>query len=179
MRVPAWLSKLIFRLESVVDRYWAVPALAALAGLDLFIMVVPTEWILISTVMLRPKRWWTTALWLTTGSAIGAFLLGYAVQNIGPHVVDLLFEKALQTAFWLQAESWIDHYGAPALAVIAVSPLPQQPAVAIAALGKMAPWTIFAMIWLGRFPKYIVFAWLATHAPAVLTKIGVLKSPAE
>jgi len=165
-----FLSKLILKLEAFIDHAWAVPGLALMAGLDLFVWVIPTEGILISSVLLRPKRWWSMTLWLTSGSAFGALLLAFVTHHLGPLVVESLFDHALSSPSWHQMEFFVGQYGAPALALIAISPFPQQPAVLIAALGGMPLLDIAAMIWLGRFPKYLLFAWLASYAPKVLLK---------
>lgn len=167
---PEFFTRLILRLETWIDRAWAVPGLAMMAALDLFVMVIPTEGILISSVILRPKRWWSIALWITTGSAFGSLILAFITHHLGPLALESLFERSLSSPSWGQLELLVDQYGAIALALIALSPLPQQPAVLIAALGKMPVFDIAVMIWLGRFPKYFFFAWLASHTPKLLLK---------
>jgi len=158
----------ICHLERWVDRPWAVPLLAAFALLDLFLLLIPTEGILISAVLLRPKRWIGICLWIVTGSALGALLLAGAFQYFGPEIMHHWLPFIFHSEAWARSENTIYEYGAPALAVIALSPLPQQPAVAIAALARVPVLSIFVMVWFGRLAKYALFAWLASHSPKIV-----------
>lgn len=166
----SFVSKAILRLETWIDHPFGLPILAFLAAIDLFVMVIPTEGVLISSVLLRPKRWLAIVFWISTGSAAGALFLGLVIHHFGPAAVEFFFKGALHSSSWSRVENWVGRYGAPALAAIAASPLPQQPAVVITALGKLPIVMIFGMVWLGRAPKYFLFGWLASHMPGVLLR---------
>ena len=167
---PSRITRIILRIEKWIDRFWAVPVLAVLAGIDLFVMFIPTEAILISSVMLRPRRWFWICLCITTGSALGALALAASVKYFGPSLIQLVMGHVLESEKWQKMEQLISKHGDWALAGIALSPLPQQPAVAIAALGKMPSLLVALLVWLGRFPKYLLFSWLASHSPRVLLR---------
>ena len=173
------LLEAIRKLERWIDKPWVLPALGFFAFIDLFIMIIPTEGILITTTMLRPKRWWAIALWLCTSSALGALCLAVVSSWFGPPIVQYLFGDISLNQGWLQAEQTIRSYGPWALIAIVISPLPQHPAIVISALAKMPLPLLFAMVWLGRALKYGVFGWMASHAPRMLMKIPGIRHEVE
>ena len=165
----------LLRLQQFVDRPWYIPFIALLAGLDLFIMIVPTDWLLISAVMLRPKRWISCFIWVTLGSVVGAVALGYVMQLPSNPISAYVAEKATSMSAWKGTAGFMERNGTWTLGLVALSPLPQQPAVMIAALtGMQLTWIAVAVL-IGRATKYSVFSWLASHAPRLLNRIGSVR----
>jgi|GEM_PF-996362 len=162
-----WLG----HLETYADRAWYLPLTAFLAGIDLFIVIVPTEAILVSTVLLRPRRWWVPVLWMSIGSAIGAAALGLVVQGYGEPFIQYFFADALQSEGWQTTAAFLSRYGDWALTLMSAGPLPQQPAVVLCALANMTWGWIFTTVLVGRLAKYILFGWAATHAPRLFTTL--------
>jgi membrane protein YqaA with SNARE-associated domain len=173
-RLKAWVKY----LQHFVGRAWYFPVVGILAGLDLFILVVPTDAILVSSVMMRPRKWIEAAVCVALGSAIGAFVLAYAIQWDQAHVMSW-FPWAFNNAGWEWADSFFDHYGRIALFFIAVSPLIQFPAICVAALSGMPAWEIFLVCLLGRAIKSGVFSYGASHAPKLLMRLPLIKKELE
>lgn len=140
-----------------------LPLICFLAFIDLFILVIPTEGLIITTSMMRPRRWAVTALLVTTASALGALAMAIIARKYGePFVAWMAGQELLHSAAWARTQRWVDGYGFWSVWFIALGPLPQQPAILIGALARMTPATIFWAVWLGRAPKYFFFAYLAT-----------------
>ena len=158
-------------LQKFVDRAWYFPVVGFLAGLDLFVFVVPTDALLISSVMLRPRKWLTGAFWVGFGSALGALALAAFIQWDAQLVMEQWFPSMFDNALWRSMDSFFDRYGQFALILIALSPLLQFPAIAIAALAGMSLAEIFLVSLVGRTIKSGVVSWLASHAPKLLTKV--------
>ncbi len=171
--------KFIARLERFSQRVWYTPAIALLAGLDLFILIVPTDALLISNAALRPKRWVWIALWVTAGSALGALVLGLAVQTFGTHFLSVVGFNPESSSGWRSAAQWIRDYQGLALAVFALGPFPLQPAVVLATIAGVSPWSLFCWVYLGRVIKFLFFAWAATHAPGLLSRLWGVKKEVE
>ena len=163
-------------LTRIQDRIYYLPLLALIAALDLFILLIPTDWLVASSVLIQPKRWWKTALWVGFGSAFGAFWLGYLVLHHRDWVFAHLHLESHHSALWehFDFEKKVDEHGLWALALLAFSILPQQPGVAIAAMGGMGPFKIFFSVLIGRLSKYLIVAYISSHAPRLLVKWHII-----
>jgi len=157
-------------LQKYIDRPWYPYLVALLAAVDMFVLVIPTDGLLVSAVLLRPKRWARTFLIVTTGSALGALLLAWLFQHGVSAVTDKLVPLIFGAA-WNDTEAFAQSHGALALALVAASPFPQAPAVVLAALADMPLSAIFLACWLGRGAKYALFAWSASHAPKLVLRL--------
>lgn len=163
------LLKKIANLQRFIDRPWYTPLLTFLVAIDLFVAFIPSDAILIASALMRPKRWWKFFLALTTGSACGALALAFVARHIGPRLLDVLhLTEMLKTPTWVHVEDWLQLYGGPALGFVALSPLPQQPAVALCGLSHMSFLTVFIWVWLGRGLKYGIYAYLAAYSKSTL-----------
>src|SRR3989344_3242605 len=124
-------------LQKYADRWWYAPAMGALAAADLFLIVIPTDGLLISAVMLAPRRWIYTAVAVTLGSSLGTILLGLLIQQHGLPFLLHIVPGIEQSSVWTWTNNLMDEWGTWAVFIIAVSPLMQHPAVALAALAGM------------------------------------------
>lgn len=159
------------KLKNFADRTWYVPLIGVLAAVDLFIVILPIEWLMIPGVLMKPRRWLPIALVITTGSALGSLALAALAQAHGPAFIENHLPSLIQSIRWKQSSEFIQLHGPLALLVIAGSPLPQQPAVAFAGLSKMSLPLVFSVVWVGRALKYCFVAWAASHAPKLLAKL--------
>lgn len=166
-------------LRRFTDRWWYLPVCGLLAALDLFILVIPTEGFLVSSILLQPKRWARTLIWFTFGSAIGAAVLAHVSHLYGPEFVHWVLGDAFQTPLWQKLERFLGHYGGIALTVISLGPLPQQPAVAFCGLAQMPTFTVFLAVLIGRGLKYGIFLILALRAPHLLSKVSGVRKETE
>ena len=66
---------------------------------------------------------------------------------------------------WRDATRWVSAYGAWALLLIAVSPLPQTPALAFAAIARLPIAEVFLALLVGKVLKYSVYGWLVARFP--------------
>lgn len=163
----AWLE----RLKKFADRGWYAPLVALLAAIDQFIVILPIEWLMFPGVLARPHHWFRVALWVSTGSAIGATLLAMLTHLHGESLIAHWFPSLMQSASWARSLRFVDQYGAWALLLVAFGPFPLQPAAALGGLAHMPYPKVLAAIWTGRILKYGTLAYLSTHAPALLDKV--------
>lgn len=166
-------------LQKYADRWWYAPAIGLLAAADLFLVVIPTDGLLISAVMLAPRRWIYTALMVTTGSTLGTLLLGHLLQVHGLPLLLHISPGIEQSSIWVWTNGLMDQWGTWAVFLVALSPLMQHPAVALAALAGMSLSTMAVMVFSGRVIKYLLLAYLATHAPGVLGRLWGLQYELE
>jgi membrane protein YqaA with SNARE-associated domain len=167
------ISYLVVRLEKFVDRAWYPFLVALLAAIDLFVAVIPTDGILVTSSLLRPKRWVAMFVSGALGSAVGAAVLSILVNAYGEPFVEWISAGALQSETWVRVADLLNQYGAPALALMAFGPLPQQPAVVLCALAHMPILVIVFAVLAGRGVKYAFFCWAASHAPRLLERFRV------
>ena len=163
-------------LESASNRAWFLPFVSLLAGLDLFILVVPTDGVSVSATLLQPKKWIRIAISIAIGSTLGALLLTWLVKNHGAWMVSTFFENALQSSTWLHAQDFIAEWGLPAICAIAMSFLPLQPAVVLAGLSPLAPEKIVSWIFVGRLIKFVALGWATSHAPRFLSRFKTIRT---
>ncbi len=170
-KVLTWIR----RLQQFADRPWYFPVLGLLAGLDLFILLIPTDALLVSSVMLKPKKWIGAGVWVSLGSALGAVLLASLIQWNPILVFEQWFPHAFETAAWRSMDWFFDEYGGRALFFIALSPLVQFPAVAIAALSGMSLTKLFFVYLLGRLIKSLLFSYGGSHGSKLLFRLPMLR----
>ena len=169
-RTQKLFSLFLKRLETISGRPWFSALLAGLAFADLFILIIPLEVILVSSVLLRKRLWWSFALALTLGSAFGAVALALLVRLYGEPLLHTIMHDAFMSPEWLKTIDFVQKHGSYGLAFISLGPLPQQPAVAICGLAHMGSMKIFLAILIGRAPKYFLVSYLTVRAPQMITK---------
>jgi membrane protein YqaA with SNARE-associated domain len=154
----------IKRLRKYAGKPWFLPLVCFLAAIDLFIVILPTEAMIMTTTLMRPRRWFLNAFSVTTASALGAIALSITSRAYGePFVAWIAGPQFLHSAKWLRTEAWIETYGFWAVFLSALGPLPQQPVILVAAVLHMTLPAIFFAAWLGRIPKYSFFSYLASR----------------
>ncbi len=169
------IQQLITRLQSFADRVWYAPFVSLLAALDNFVLIVPTDGLLISSSMLRPQKWLYFALLTAIGSTIGALLLALMIEEQGLPTLLKYYPNLDQTKTWSLVYDFFQKYGLLCVFVVSALPLIQQPAVIIASLALTPYYKLGLVIFAGRFLKFIVFAYIGSHAPKLLNKIWGLK----
>jgi membrane protein YqaA with SNARE-associated domain len=174
-KISRFFSRLIALLERFADRPWYFPAAGAIAAADLFAMIFPLEGLLISSVILQPRKWVHAFIWTATGSAVGSVALAFVAHHFGESALALFSEGALNSPSWIKTQGFIDRHGALAVGFIAFSPIPLQPAVVLSGLAHMPLPVVFISVLLSRGLKFGLYAWLATHAPHVLGKLGFVR----
>lgn len=169
-----WVTKTINRLTHYASRGWYAPVLGLLSALDAYILIVPNETLLIPAVLIRPKRWLSTSLWVTLGSAIGATSFAMLASHFGDGFIQKVAPELLHAKTWLKTTEFLNAHSVWGLALISFSPFPQHVAVAIVGLAHVPPWSVFGGVCIGRAAKYAMVAACTVYMPHVLKKIGML-----
>jgi membrane protein YqaA with SNARE-associated domain len=162
-------------IERCTKTAWYLPLICVLAFIDLFIFVIPTDTLLISYTVLQPKKWIRAGLAFALSSAIGAVVMAVTIRLVDDFILDRMFQLGLHPSTWTRTSEFIETYGAWALGLHALGPLPLQPGVIVVALGKMSLTFIFISVFIGRAAKYLFFAWAGAYAPEWLEKFGLIK----
>jgi hypothetical protein len=169
------MQKIIQRFHRYVQKPWYGPLIALLAAADHFVVVIPTDGLLISSVLSTPKKWIQFSLWIIIGSTLGAFLLALCVQVFGMPFLNELIPGVLKSAFWTKSVTWVDHYGLWALFGVSSLPVMQHPAIALLALSGTSVTRIAGTVLAGRFLKYSLLGWLSSHAPHLLLRMKLFR----
>lgn len=157
-------------LQYYINRAWYLPMLSLLAFLDNYLVVVPTDGILISSSMLKPEKWFYFAFFVAAGSAIGALGLALIIEYYGIHIVENFFPNIQSSSAWIRTQGFFEDYGLWLLFAVAVTPFTQQPAVILAVLAGVPVFHIFVIGFLGRWIKFSLMAYLGSHAPHLIKK---------
>jgi membrane protein YqaA with SNARE-associated domain len=166
-------------LQEYVDRVWFPGFLAVLGFLDVFLVVLPNDGLLISSTMLRPKKWFWLGLGITVGSTLGSLVLAGLVQLKGLPWILSMYPGIDQSHTWVLTEKFFGQYGLLLVFGMAASPFFQQPSVILASLAR-TPLTHLALaLFIGRLLKFLLFAYIASHAPRLITRIWGLKGELE
>src|SRR5690348_7746512 len=116
------------KLSQYASRPWYLPFASVLAALDLFLLFIPTDFLVVSSSALQPRKWFSFFAWITTGSAIGALVLVLLLRIYGLPFIESLGVSTMNPASWPSVIHLIQEYGSVALGLIAFGPLPLQPA---------------------------------------------------
>ncbi len=150
-----------------------------LAALDNFIVIVPTDGILISSSMISTRRWFLFAVATAVGSTLGAVILSYLVEIHGlPWILDM-YPGVDQTRTWALTDQFFSRYGMYLVFAIAATPLMQQPTVILASLAGESIYEIGLVVLAGRSLKFLLIAYLGSHAPRVLSRFYGMRGEME
>jgi membrane protein YqaA with SNARE-associated domain len=173
------VQRLVKALQKHADRPWYAPLIALLSALDNFLIVIPNDGILVSSAMLKPRRWFLFAVAITLGSTLGGLALAAFVELQGLPWVEATFPALVSSATWRWTDHFFDQYGLVVVFVVGLAPLAQQPAVILAALAGTPLGEFAVAICAGRFIKFTAMAYLGSHAPRVLGKLWGMKEELE
>lgn len=162
-------------LQSHSDRPWYPLVIAFLAGLDNLIVVIPTDGILVSSCLLRPKNWLHFAVAVSLGSTLGSLVLVSLVEVQGLGLVESYYPSLLESQAWLITDSLFDKYGLLAVFLVAATPFMQHPVLILAGLANTNLWAVGAVVLTGRSLKYLIFSYTAAKAPQYLNHLWGLQ----
>ncbi|MBL7714209.1 MAG: hypothetical protein JNL01_02000 [Bdellovibrionales bacterium] len=165
-----WAQPDLAGLQKISDRWWFFPFQGLLAGLDHWIAIVPTDGLLIGSLIIHPKKWWLAAICFAVGSTAGAATVVWAVREWGPALVDHLQPTLRASEPWLKAEMLLRDYGNWAVFLIGMSPFPMFPPLALFTLAGLEMEAITTLFFAGRMVKYIAIGLVASHAPKVMDR---------
>ena len=166
-----FIKRTIKVLRGFANRLWFLPLLSLLAALDALLIIIPTDGILISSSMLMKKRWMSFGFFVAVGSAIGSLTLISLVNHLGIEQILQLYPGVDQTQIWKWTLNFFNEYGLLVVFLVGVTPFTQQPALIMAALSDIPYAPLAAVIFFSRVIKFCLMAWIATHAPRLLSKL--------
>ena len=165
------IAELFKSVQNFADRAWYGPFIGFLAFIDYFVIVVPTDGILISSSILQPKRWGWFAICISVGSTAGAIAFAAVVQKQGLPWILELYPSIQQTKSWIWSAEFFGSYGMLVVLFIAATPLIQHPIIILACLAnsELSELTIYMMA--GRLFKSLIMAYIGSHTPKLLGKM--------
>lgn len=165
------IKTFITTLQKYAQRAWYLPLMGFFTFMTLFVAVLPSEVLVVKTVLLRPKRWMFTVIFMAACSGLAAFVFAVLVKKYGEAALTgLLGDQFLISPSWLRTKASFDRFGAFAVFLFALSPFPMQFGIAAAALGEHSPLLIASLAFFGRVLKFSGYAYLALKTPHVWQK---------
>lgn len=173
------ILKLIQYFQHYVNKSWYSLLMGFLAFIDYFIIVIPSDGLIISSSMLQPKKWLQLAVAFTLGSTLGGITLFYIVREFGLAMILNIYPTIDQGVAWTWTTQFFDSYGLLVIFLIAASPFVQQPAVILAALSHVSFAQTAILILAGRLIKFIALSYISSHSPKYLSRLWGIKSELE
>ena len=158
-------------LQKYSQEWWYQPLAAFLAAIDHYILFIPVDGLLASSVLLNPRKWLSMAIFFTVGSSAGVLGFVWILHAFGIERLMAIFPALFDSQFWTLAQDFFQRYGSWVVLFSGASPFPQQPAVITTALAEVPFWTIAGMLVAGRFIKFMFIAYVSSHAPKKLSKL--------
>ena len=125
----------------------------------------PATAVIVTAVLLAPRRWLLLSLGSATGSALaGAVVVGVA-HMLGYNEIHTLFPNLISEQTWHEASRWIGDYGVWAIFGVGASPLPQMPLLIFFGIVDDRILEAFLALLGGKVLKYGLVAWVTQHFP--------------
>lgn len=163
--------KVIRWIQHFSNRPWYPFLVGVLAGLDNWILVVPTDGLVISGVLLTPKKWLQFAGWTGILSTAGAVSFAAFISWQGLAYVETHWPLLMTTEVWTWTSDFFDRRGLLVIFLIAATPMAQQPAMILAGLAETPLSQLLIVVLAGRCMKYFILCGIAAKAPELLSKL--------
>ncbi len=174
-RIHVYIRRTIRQFQKFIDRIWFTPLLGLLAALDSLIIIIPTDGLLISSTILKKTRWAYFAIAVAIGSTLGALVLVSLSDYLGLEKILEYYPGLDQSQIWKLTLDFFKKYGIIVVFIVGLTPFSQQPALIIAGLIHNSFIGLAIAIFSSRLIKYLVMAYIASHAPKLLNKMWGLK----
>ena len=146
--------------------FFAVAALLSFGGT--ISAGYPVTAVIVTAVLMAPKRWLPLSLACATGSALaGAIIVGVS-HMLGYNQIHDWFPNLLSDQTWAEASRWIGYYGVWAIFGVGASPLPQMPLLIFFGIVDDRILEAFLALLGGKALKYGAVAWVTQHFPEKL-----------
>lgn len=129
----------------------------------------PVTAVVLTAVVMAPRRWLWIGLACATGSGISGGLIMLIAHLLGYNEVHALLPETTSGQIWTDASTWISQYGLWTIFAVGVSPLPQMPLLIFYGVVDDRILEAATALWLGKVIKYGIVAWIAQHFPEKLT----------
>ncbi len=167
-------NKVTDKLKRTLKSPLSVLFLAAASFLDTFLFFIPSDGLLVATLLASPQYWLIAAVSITAGSVFGSLCLAHVVQTYGLNFISEIYPSLETSSTWLSAIHFFEKYGDPAIFLTAISPFTQQPTVILAALANIPLKEIALWLIAGRFIKYLFIAYVTKFLPEFIKRIPFL-----
>lgn len=128
----------------------------------------PVTAVIVTAVMMAPRRWLTLSAACSLGSALaGAVVVGVS-HMLGYNEIHHLFPNLISAETWAEASHWIGDYGVWAIFGVGASPLPQMPLLIFIGIVDDRIFEAFVALFAGKLIKYTIIAWVTQHFPEKL-----------
>jgi membrane protein YqaA with SNARE-associated domain len=173
------VDKILSKIQLQVQRPYYFFLLGFVTMMDAFVLVIPTDGLLVTSVLGHPKAWFRNALATTVGSVLGSLLLASAIEFYGIDLLVTLAPGIETSSAWARSTDLMLNYGIYAIFLVGLSPLPQQPIVVIAALAKISLPLLGILLMSGRLLKYLIIAFVSAKSPDYVNKFRGIKKELE
>lgn len=164
-RLQALEAKLQIWLERANRGHHLLGIATLLSFFGTLTAAYPVTVVIVTAVMLAPRRWLRLSLGCATGSALsGAAIVGIA-HMLGYNQIQSWFPEMISPETWNEASRWVDDYGIWAIFGVGASPLPQMPLLIFYGIVDDRIVEAFFALLGGKILKYGVIAWITQHFP--------------
>ena len=170
IKIKLFLKQQTDHLKKFSGQTWYPLLIGLLSFLDVFLIIVPSDSILLSSTLLNPKRWLTFAIYMTIGSTLGLLILVLILEYNGIESILNYYPALKNSTSWLWTQKFFGAYGLILVFVIAATPLAQQPSVILAVLAGISTLPLITVIFLGRLLKFVLISYVAVKAPKYIEK---------
>lgn len=170
------ITKNVKKLQRFVSRIWFPPLLMILSMLDVLLIIIPADGILISSSILKKRRWPFFALSVAIGSTLGALLLYFLVDHYGLQKILEFYPGIDQTNSWTWTSNFFNQYGLLVVFLVGITPFSQQPVLIMATLSQLSFLPLVSVILISRIIKFCIMAYIASHTPHLLKKFWGVKN---
>jgi membrane protein YqaA with SNARE-associated domain len=125
----------------------------------------PVTAVVVPAALLVPGRWLQITAVAALGSALGATSLVILFHHLGWAQLYGHFPELATNAAWSQVMAWVSNYGTVGLFAVAISPLPQTPALIFFGIVRHDYASVFVAMLAGKSVKYGLLAWMASRFP--------------
>jgi membrane protein YqaA with SNARE-associated domain len=109
------------------------------------------------------------------GSSIGAMFLVTLVEIQGLPWILEIFPDITTMNTWIYTSRFFKEYGLYLIFFVGVTPFSQQPALILASLADSPLNKVAIVVFMSRVIKFFIMAYVATHAPKLLSKLWGLQ----
>lgn len=172
LRIQNWVGDFTRWGQAQIDKPWFPYLLFIGAFLDIWVVVLPTDALVVAATLAHPRIWKRLAVAFVVGSTLGGASLSWISQNYGFEILNYFFVGIQSTAAWLWAEAQMDRFGLVTVFLVGATPFGQQPFIILASLAHNSVFAVTAALFFGRSIKYGLLGWLCSHSPAVARRLS-------
>ena len=106
------VGRLHDRLNGLSGHAWFPPIIGTCAFAATATTLVPVELLIVTTVLMTPRRWLALGVFAAIGSTLAASALYYAFHHLGWGLLLSAYPDLAKSKAWIDATGWLSNYGA-------------------------------------------------------------------